>query len=83
MTTNCKSVLYKYFIYKSIAHNKPHSDITIIINGFVCNFSFDLEKEFPFLTTKKLYYKAAIKELLWIFQKQSNKMRSINLNLSI
>ena len=32
------------------------------------NFSFDLEKEFPFLTTKKLYYKAAIKELLWIYK---------------
>ncbi len=32
------------------------------------NFTFDLEKEFPFLTTKKLYYKAAIKELLWIYK---------------
>lgn len=32
------------------------------------NFSFDLEKEFPFLTTKKLYYKVAIKELLWIYK---------------
>lgn len=32
------------------------------------NFSFDLEKEFPFLTTKKLYYKAALKELLWIYK---------------
>ena len=34
---------------------------TIKIPGYF--FEFDLEKEFPFLTTKKLYYKAAIKEI--------------------
>lgn len=26
------------------------------------NFNFDLNEEFPFLTTKQLYYKAAIKK---------------------
>ena len=43
---------------------------TIKIPGY--NFMFDLSEEFPFLTTKQLYYKAAIKELMWIYQVQSN-----------
>ena len=39
---------------------------------------FDLEEEFPILTTKYVAYKAAIKELLWIFQKQSNKISDLH-----
>lgn len=33
---------------------------------------FNLEKEFPILTTKKVAFKTAVKELLWIFKDQSN-----------
>ncbi len=33
---------------------------------------FNLEKEFPILTSKKVSFKTAIKELLWIFKDQSN-----------
>lgn len=36
---------------------------------------FDLEKEFPILTTKFVAFKTAVKELLWIWQKQSNDVR--------
>ena len=32
----------------------------------------DLEKEFPFLQSKKVYWKSAADEILWIMQKQSN-----------
>lgn len=39
------------------------------------SFSFDLGEEFPFLTTKKLAYKNAITEMLWIYQAQSNDVR--------
>ena len=39
------------------------------------SFEFDLEKEFPFLTTKQLFYRQAILEMLWIFQVQSNDVR--------
>ncbi len=39
------------------------------------NFEFDLEKEFPFLTTKQLFYRQAIIEMLWIYQAQSNDVR--------
>ncbi len=46
---------------------------TIKIPGYF--FEFDLEKEFPILTTKQLFFKNAITELLWIYQAQSNDVR--------
>ena len=33
---------------------------------------FDLSKEVPILKTKQVAWKTAIKEMLWIYQKQSN-----------
>ena len=36
---------------------------------------FDLAREFPILTTKFVAFKTAIKEILWIWQKQSNDVR--------
>ena len=38
----------------------------------------DLEKEFPILLSKKVYWKSAIDEILWIMQKQSNKTAELN-----
>lgn len=38
-------------------------------------FHFDLEDEFPMLTTKQVFYKNAITEMLWIYQAQSNDVR--------
>lgn len=39
------------------------------------NFHFDLSEEFPMLTTKQVFYKNAITEMLWIYQAQSNDVR--------
>lgn len=39
------------------------------------NFLFDLQEEFPVLTTKQLFFKNAITEILWIYQEQSNDVR--------
>ena len=39
------------------------------------HFHFNLEEEFPFLTTKELFYRQAILEMLWIYQVQSNDVR--------
>lgn len=38
---------------------------------------FNLEKEFPILTTKFVAFKTAVKELLWIWQLQSNDVREL------
>ena len=39
------------------------------------HFSLDVGKEFPVLTTKQLYFRQAITEMLWIYQAQSNDVR--------
>ena len=39
------------------------------------HFHFDLEKEFPILTTKQLFIRQAVLEMLWIYQAQSNDVR--------
>ena len=39
------------------------------------NLHFDLREEFPILTTKQLFFKNAITEILWIYQAQSNDVR--------
>ena len=36
---------------------------------------FDLSEEFPVLTTKQLFFRQAILEMLWIYQVQSNDVR--------
>ncbi len=46
---------------------------TIKIPGYM--LEFDLEKEFPILTTKQVFFKNAITEMLWIYQEQSNDVR--------
>ena len=46
---------------------------TIKIPGY--EFEFDLGEEFPILTTKQLFFKNAITEMLWIYQAQSNDVR--------
>ncbi len=38
---------------------------------------FNLQKEFPILTTKKVAFKTAVKELLWIFKDQSNDVKKL------
>ena len=39
------------------------------------HLQFDLQKEFPCLTTKQLYFRQAILEILWIYQAKSNDVR--------
>ena len=39
------------------------------------SLEFDLSKEFPALTTKQLFFRQAIIEMLWIYQVQSNDVR--------
>lgn len=38
---------------------------------------FNLQTEFPILTTKKVAFNTAIKELLWIFKEQSNDVKKL------
>ena len=46
---------------------------TIKIPGY--SFEHDVNEEFPILTTKQVFYKNAITEMMWIYQAQSNDVR--------
>ena len=37
----------------------------------------DVEKEFPILKSKKVYWKSAVEEILWIMQSQSNSIKDL------
>lgn len=39
---------------------------------------YDLREEFPLLTLRRSYYRSAIEEVLWIYQKKSNNVRDLN-----
>jgi len=39
---------------------------------------YDLSREFPILTLRPINFKAAIDEILWIWQKKSNRIRDLN-----
>lgn len=39
---------------------------------------YNLEKEFPILTLRPINYKAAIDEIIWIWQKKSNNIKDLN-----
>jgi thymidylate synthase len=39
---------------------------------------YDLSKEFPILTIRKINIKAAVDEILWIWQKKSNNVNDLN-----
>lgn len=62
------NILSQKFVSKPIK-NRTKNDIYKIPHAIM---SFDLGKQFPILTTKKVYWKTAVKEMLWIYQDQSN-----------
>lgn len=53
-------------------HNRTGTD-SIKLPSY--SFEFDLSEEFPILTTKQLFIRQAVLEMLWIYQAQSNDVR--------
>lgn len=42
---------------------------------------YDLEKEFPIMTLRRTYWKSALDELFWIWQKKSNNINELKSNI--
>ncbi len=42
---------------------------------------YDLKKEFPLITLKRSYYRSAIDEILWIYQKKSNRVSDLSTHI--
>jgi len=47
------------------------------VKSFCIVNRYDLSKEFPIITLRQTYYKKAIDELLWIWQKKSNNIHDL------
>lgn len=39
---------------------------------------YDLREEFPVMTLRRVYYRSAIEEILWIYQKKSNRVADLS-----
>ena len=39
---------------------------------------YNLQEEFPIMTLRRVYYRSAIDEILWIYQKKSNRVAELN-----
>lgn len=67
-------------IVKDILENGYHDDNRTGIPTFKLPhqvMQFNLQKEFPILTTKFVAFKTAVKEMLWIFKDQSNDVKKL------
>ncbi len=48
------------------------------IKKFALINRYDLSKEFPLMTLRRCYYRSAIEEILWIYQKKSNDIHLLS-----
>lgn len=42
---------------------------------------YDLAEEFPIMTLRRVYYRSAIEEVLWIYQKKSNRVADLSTHI--
>ncbi len=42
---------------------------------------YDLQKEFPIMTLRRIYYRSCIEEILWIYQKKSNRVNELSTHI--
>lgn len=71
---NCKDIL-ENGVWDTDFDVRPHWDDGTpahTVKKFCIVNRYDLQKEFPLMTLRKINYTAAIDEILWIWQKKSN-----------
>lgn len=68
---------YRDIVFKAIVDGQKVMDRTGVGTRkiFGVDMRFDLSKEFPAPTLKKLFFESAKKEMFWIYQDQSNDVR--------
>jgi len=77
---NCKDILENGFWDRHV-NVRPRWDDgekAHTVKKFALVNRYDLQKEFPILTIRKTNWTAAIDELLWIWQKKSNRVKELN-----
>ena len=77
---NCRDIL-EHGISDEGCEVRPHwEDGTLAhtIKKFCIVNRYDLQKEFPIMTLRRVYYRSAIDEILWIYQKKSNRVADLS-----
>ena len=77
---NCKDILQNG-VWDTDLKVRPHwADGTPAhtVKKFGVVNRYDLSKEFPIITVRKTYFKSAVDEILWIWQKKSNKVSDLH-----
>ena len=77
---NCRDILNTGYSTEK-EKVRPHWEdgtLAYTIKKFGVINRYDLSKEFPILTLRYTNWKAAIDEILWIWQKKSNKISELN-----
>ena len=76
---NCKNIIENGY-WDTDQNVRPHwedgTPAHTVKNFCVVN-RYDLSKEFPILTIRKTFFKSAIDEILWIWQKKSNNIKDL------
>lgn len=77
---NVNEILYKGFSDDGMEVRPKWDDGTPAhtISSFAIVNKYDLSEEFPIMTLRKINYRAAIDEILWIWQKKSNNINDLN-----
>ena len=77
--SNCKDIL-ENGVWDTNCNVRPHwADGTPAhtVKKFGIVNRYDLSKEFPILTIRKTFFKSAVDEILWIWQKKSNNVHDL------
>ena len=78
-TANCKDIL-ENGVWDTDLNVRPKWDdgqSAHTVKKFGIVNRYDLSEEFPILTIRRTYWKSAIDELLWIWQKKSNNVHEL------
>lgn len=80
---NCREILTRG-VWDTDREVRPHWEDgspahTVKCFGIVNRY--DLREEFPILTLRRTYWKTAVDELLWIWQKKSNNIRDLGAHI--
>jgi len=77
---NCREILEKGVTDESLKVRPKWEDGTSAYTKSVFGIvnRYDLSKEFPILTLRRTYWKSALDELLWIWQKKSNNVKDLS-----
>ncbi|MBQ4427478.1 MAG: thymidylate synthase [Oscillospiraceae bacterium] len=77
--SNCRDILSNG-VWDTNMQVRPHwedGEPAHTIKKFGIVNRYDLQKEFPILTIRRTYWKSAVDELLWIWQKKSNNIKDL------